>query len=242
MRVMKDNDAIFEKIAKTYMDNLGKITKADNETSHIAIDTQMLDRKFKEKLKIEKIGLEEQKDSGRKIIKFTKALMPIAACLVIVCIWAITQNAIKGPAYESAEPAAEEPAYESEAPAEEAPAAEEPAAEEPAEEEQPASDQILSPPALPENISIVNQEIVDGVSIYHLIDEQGNDIIMEMNYGQIDEQEIATMQETQINGHTVYKEDVESQKRIIFEHEGIVYTLKNSKDINILIPICEYIL
>jgi hypothetical protein len=87
----------------------------------------------------------------------------------------------------------------------------------------------------------VNQEIVDGVSIYHLIDDKGNDIIMEMNYGQIDEQEIATMQETQINGYTVYKEDVESQKRIIFEHEGIVYTLKNSKDINILIPICEYI-
>ena len=231
---MKDNDAIFEKIAKTYVDNLGKATKADNETLHIAIDTQMLDEKFKEKLKIEKLESEEQKDSGRKIIKFTKALMPIAACLVIVCIWAITQNAIKRPAEA---PAAEEPAYESEAPAEEAPVEEEPAAEEP-----PASDQILSPPALPENISIVNQEIVDGVSIYHLIDEQGNDIIMEMNYGQVDEQEIANMQETQINGHTVYKEDVESQKRIIFEHEGIVYTLKNSKDINILIPICEYIL
>ena len=233
---MKNNDAIFEKIAKTYVDNLGKATKADNETLHIAIDTQMLDKKFKEKLESE-----EQKDSGRKIIKFSKALMPIAACLVIVCIWAITQNTIKGPAYESAAPAEEEPAYESEAPAEEAAAAEEPVAEEPPAEEPPASDQILSPPALPENISIVNQEIVDGVSIYHLIDDKGNDIIMEMNYGQIDEQEIATMQETQINGYTVYKEDVESQKRIIFEHEGIVYTLKNSKDINILIPICEYI-
>lgn len=242
MRAMKDNDAIFKEIAKTYVDNLGEKVKLENETQHITLDTKMLDEKLEEKLKAEKLKVEE-KVSVQKIKKFTKVFMPIAACLVIVCIWAVNQGTIKSVMNESEAPAmeAELEVAEAEEPAANLPE-EELTTEEPVDEEPAVGEQIIPLPTLPENLNVISQEVVDGTSIYHLVDEQGNDITIEMKYDQIENQEISDMQEEQINGHTIYKKDAELQKRITFEREGIVYILVNDSDIDILSAVCEHII
>ena len=174
-----------------------------------------LDTSGLDKKVFEKVQKEKRVTKIRALQKYVKILVPVAASFILILAWIATQNIEKT--------ATEYPASD-------------------VVMEMAAVEMIELTASLPANLSVVNQKVDQGTTIYYLEDLYRDDVVMQMNYGELAEQDTEAMKKIEVNGKIIYGQDTRTYKKLVFEENGIVYVLTCRYDINTLLPICEKIL
>ena len=205
-------EQIYKKIADLYVDAMGSKLKEEYLALHIQMNTASMDQKVF-------VGIEKtnKKESRKKVIKFTKVFVPLAASFLLVISALFFLNLNK-----------------SFAPAEEAPAAE-------VAEESEAEFIPLSHP-LPSNLSVIDSKLDNGMTIYRLRDIYEDDVVMELIQESEGEFNTEDMMQIEVNGKIVYGRTTDTYNKLIFIDDGIIYTLTCRYDINTLIAISKNIL
>lgn len=95
---------------------------------------------------------------------------------------------------------------------------------------------------LPDNLSVVETEVDNGVSIYHLDDTRNDDVIMQLESTATANVDFDTLKPITINGQQTYGLSTASYKIIMFINDNVLYTLTCQYDINTLVELSENIL
>ena len=210
----KKQDVIFEKMAKTYADNLGQNLKEELRNTHINLDTTVLDEKVSKE-----VARVKRKSKIISIRKYAKIIIPAVASLLLIFIFTrggdTSLDSDKLAMEQSDSTQSSEPIQGEFIP--------------------------LSYP-LPPNLSVVNQELDNGMTIYQLEDTYNDDVVMQLAYVEAIDYDVEGMQKIIVNGESVYATIEDSYQKITFEKDGIVYILTCKYDINTLLPISENIL
>ena len=209
----KNQDFIFEKMAKLYADNMGEELKMEHANVHINLDTGVLDQRV-----YANIAKEKKKTKISSIQKYAKVVIPVAASLLIVFMiasWNLGRTINEKIASENSD------VHSSEA---------------------MEGKMIPISYPLPPNLSVIDQELDNGMTIYHLEDTAHDNVVMQLAYVESIDYEVKGMQEILVNGVPVYATVDNDYQKITFEKDGIIYILTCKYDLNTLLPICENIL
>lgn len=214
MQMDKNRDSVFKEMARIYVENLGEELQREYEDVHIELDTAVLDKKVCE-------GVSRVKKRAKRsaIQKYVKIGIPLAASVLLVFAitrWDYTRIASDQPTMERSDTSQDNESVQGEF--------------------------IPISYPLPSNLSVVNQELDNGMTVYQLEDTYNDDVVMQLAYVESIDYDVEGMQEIIVNGESVYAVLENEYQKITFEKDGIVYILTCKYDINTLLPICENIL